>query len=166
MISMATRAKVIFVGIFVSKPEAYYRNISLPLCRRGFNNSQQFRQMKSTALSVTGNKINVRSPIFQTQQDAASFNSAKQGVHSVPGCRTQQCSLLLCKMFTSFSHERIHGYYFALTWLFLSYHVIKLSVSQILAPTFYEKPFSNKKIEIFNCFFYVQFLDHTLSPSF
>ena len=117
------------VGIFVSKPEAYYRKSALPLCRRGLNNSQQFRQMKSTALSVTGNKINVRSPVFQTQQDAVSLNSTQQGVHSVPGCRTQQGSLLLCKMFTSFSHERIHGYYFALTWLFLSYHVIKLSVS-------------------------------------
>ena len=63
--------------------------------------------MKSTALSVTGNKINVRSPVFQTQQDAASLSSTKRGVHSVLGYRTQQGSLLLCKMFTSFSHERI-----------------------------------------------------------
>ena len=37
--------------------------------------------MKSIALSVIGNKINVRSPVFQTQQDAASLNSTKQGVH-------------------------------------------------------------------------------------
>ena len=41
--------------------------------------------MKSTTLSVTGNKVNIRirSPVFQTQQDAASLNSTKQGVHSV-----------------------------------------------------------------------------------
>ena len=64
--------------------------------------------MKSTALSVTENKINVRSPVFQTQ-DAASLNSIKLGVHSVPSCRTQQGSLLLCKMFTSFSHEEFMG---------------------------------------------------------
>ena len=68
-----------------------------------------FRQMKSTALSVTGNKVNVRSPVFQTQQGAASLNGTQQDVHSVPGCSTQQGSLLLCKMFTSFSHEEFMG---------------------------------------------------------
>ena len=163
---MATLGQSYLCQDLCKQTRSLLQEISFPLCRRGPNNSQQFRQMKSTALSVTGNKINVRSPVFQTQQDAASLNSTKQGAHSVPGCHTQQGSLLLCKMFTSFSHERIHGYYFALTWLFLSYHVIKQSVSQMSAPTFYEKPFSNKKIEIFNCFFYIQFLDHTLSPNF
>ena len=103
--------------------------------------------MKSTALSVTRNKINVRSPVFQTQQDAASLNSTQQGVHLVQGCRTQQGSLLLPKMFTSFSHGRIHGYYFALTWLFLSYRVINLSVSQMSAPALYAQPVSNKKLK-------------------
>ena len=54
----------ISVGIFVSKPEAYYRKSAYHCAGEGSTILSKFIQMNSTALSVTGNKINVRSPVF------------------------------------------------------------------------------------------------------